>query len=297
MQNKMREYTKSSSLYEERNKCTEKFYISEKTNLKIDKLYNAYFMYDYKMNNNKTIIEEFTNENRLILNKSQRNVLSSMIKSNFSIFKIEDINSTKAIIKDYFTDKKIIVEDVDLAKKVKNNDSIITRIVNIQGMNILVQEYIKVSKSNIKIILENINKLHKNNKTIKSLKEFINCNSEIIYYFAQQIILHDESYVVTQVNLEKVKSKENKKEDDNLNIYNILKDNMEDKYLQKGIDLWDEFKKSNKSIKGSENGWAAAIEYYIKKAAGETVTQVQVSEKYEVSPSTLGKRYKALRVS
>ena len=41
----------------------------EKTNLKIDKLYNAYFMYDYKMNNNKTIIEEFTNENRLILNK------------------------------------------------------------------------------------------------------------------------------------------------------------------------------------------------------------------------------------
>ena len=57
------------------------------------------------------------------------------------------------------------------------------------------------------------------------------------------------------------------------------------------------FKESNKSIKGSENGWAAAIEYYIKKAAGETVTQVQVSEKYEVSPSTLGKRYKALRVS
>ena len=78
---------------------------------------------------------------------------------------------------------------------------------------------------------------------------------------------------------------------------NILKNNIEDKYLQKGLDLWNKFKKSNTSIKGSENGWAAAVEYYIKKDAGETITQAQVSQKYEVSSRTLGKRYKALKVS
>ena len=63
------------------------------------------------------------------------------------------------------------------------------------------------------------------------------------------------------------------------------------------VNLWNKFKKTNTSIKGSENGWAAAVEYYIKKDAGETITQAQVSQKYEVSSRTLGKRYKALKVS
>ena len=80
-------------------------------------------------------------------------------------------------------------------------------------------------------------------------------------------------------------------------LLNYIKNNIEDKYLQKGLDLWNKFKKTNTSIKGSENGWAAAVEYYIKKDAGETITQAQVSQKYEVSSRTLGKRYKALKVS
>ena len=50
-------------------------------------------------------------------------------------------------------------------------------------------------------------------------------------------------------------------------------------------------------VKGSENGWAAAVEYHIKKVAGENITQAQISKKYEISPSTLGKRYKDLKVS
>ena len=54
---------------------------------------------------------------------------------------------------------------------------------------------------------------------------------------------------------------------------------------------------ASKFLKGSENGWAAAVEYYIKKDAGEAITQAEVSEKYEISPRTLGKRYKELRIS
>ena len=77
----------------------------------------------------------------------------------------------------------------------------------------------------------------------------------------------------------------------------MLKNNMEEKYLQKALDLWKKFVQCNKSIKGSENGWAAAVEYYIKKDAGEAITQAEVSEKYEISPRTLGKRYKELRIS
>ena len=130
------------------------------------------------------------------------------------------------------------------------------------------------------------------------IKEMLIYNSDLIYKFAQQIILNDESYIVTPLSFNMDNINSNKSDcEQNQNIYDILKNNIEEKYLQKGLDLWKEYSKSNKSIKGSENGWAAAVEYYIKKDAGETITQAQVSEKYEISPRTLGKRYKQLRVS
>lgn len=298
MENKIYEYARSSSFYGDRVKVIQQFHISQDSNLKIDKLYNTYFINDYKTINGNTIIERFADNNKLTLNKSQRNVLLSMIKSNIGIFKIEDINATKTILRDYFTDNKITVEDVNLVKNLNKDDSIISRIVNVQGMNIFVQDYVKVTKKNMKIILENIKQLYNNyNKKVKNKKEFLYYNSEIIYNFAQQIILNDESYLISPVTLEKTKLKKESKEELGVNIYDILKNNIEDKYLQKGLDLWNKFKKSNTSIKGSENGWAAAVEYYIKKDAGETITQAQVSQKYEVSSRTLGKRYKALKVS
>ena len=279
-------------------KAIQQFHISQDSNLKIDKLYNTYFINDYKTINGNTIIERFADNNKLTLNKSQRNVLLSMIKSNIGIFKIEDINATKTILRDYFTDNKITVEDVNLVKNLNRYDSIISRIVNVQGMNIFVQDYVKVTKENMKIILENVNQLYNTcNKKVKNKKEFLYYNSEVIYNFAQQIILNDESYLISPVTLEKTKLKKESKEELGVNIYDILKNNIEDKYLQKGLDLWNKFKKTNTSIKGSENGWAAAVEYYIKKDAGETITQAQVSQKYEVSSRTLGKRYKALKVS
>lgn len=56
-------------------------------------------------------------------------------------------------------------------------------------------------------------------------------------------------------------------------------------------------KKIHENIKGAENGWAAAVEYYVKKEAGQPITQVQISKKYDISSSTLGKRYKDLKIS
>ena len=298
MENKIYEYSKASSLEEHREKCIKKFYISQESNLKIDKLYNTYLIYDYRNDNGNIIINMFSKDNKLALNTSQKNILSSMIKSNVSIFKIEDMTTTKMTIRDYFTDNKLIVEDVDLFKSLNVNENIIGRFVNIQGMNILVDDFVKVSNANIKIILENIKQLYKQNNNMKSIKEMLIYNSDLIYKFAQQIILNDESYIVTPLSFNMNNINSNKSDcEQNQNIYDILKNNIEEKYLQKGLDLWKEYSKSNKSIKGSENGWAAAVEYYIKKDAGETITQAQVSEKYEISPRTLGKRYKQLRVS
>ena len=300
MENKICEYSKSSSFHKYREECLKKFHISQESNCMLDKQYNTYFMHDYRNDKGNTITNMFINDNKLTLNKNQRNILSSMMKSNVSIFKIEDIGTTKSIIRDYFNDNKIIVEDIDAFKNLKVGESIIGRPINVQGMNIMVDECIKVSNKNVSIILDSIKQSYKanNNKKLKNIKEFVIYNSELIYKFAQQILLNDESYVVNSLNTN-IKNMTETKVDNNLdvNIYDVLKSNIEDKYLQKGLDLWKGFLKSNKSIKGNENGWAAAIEYYIKKDAGEIITQAQVSEKYEISPRTLGKRYKELRAS
>lgn len=299
MENKIYEYSKTSSFYNDREECKKKFHISQEGNSTIDKLYNTYFIYDYKNHKGNTITKMFIDDNKLTLSKNQRNLLSSMLKANIGIFKIENIGITKSIIRDYFNDNKIVVEDVDAFKNLKVGESIIGRTVNVQGMNILVDEYIKVSDKNLKIIIDNIMQLYKSNsQKVKSIKEFVIYNSELIYKFGQQILLNDKSYIADPLNAQvknEIETKDNNNSD--TNIYDALRNNMEEKYLQKGLDLWKEFIKSNKSIKGSENGWAAAIEYYIKKNAGEIITQAQVSEKYEISPRTLGKRYKELRAS
>lgn len=299
MENKIYEYSKTSSFYSDREECGKRFHISQESNSKIDKLYNTYFMYDYRNNKGNTIIKMFIDDNKLTLSKNQITLLSAMLKANISIFKIENIGITKSIIRDYFNDNKIVVEDIDAFKNLNVGESIIVRVVNVQGMNILVDECIKVSDKNLKIILDNVKQLYKSNsKKAKSIKEFVIYNSEIIYKFGQQILLNNKSYISNPLNTQvknEIVSKDSNNSD--VNIYDALRHNMEEKYLQKGLDLWKEFIKSNKSIKGSENGWAAAIEYYIKKDAGEIITQAQVSEKYEISPRTLGKRYKELRAS
>lgn len=299
MENKIYEYSNASSFHNDRKACAKKFYISKERNSTIDKQYNTYFINDYGNNKGNTIINMFIDDNKLTLNKSQRSILSSMIKTNVSMFRIEDIGTTKSIIRDYFNDNKIIVQDIDVFETLKVGESIIGRPINVQGINILVDECIKVSDKNVKIILDNISQLYKiSDEKVKNIKEYVNCNSELLYKFGQQISLNKESYIVSPLKNHTQNITEAKVNDNSdVNIYDTLKNNIEEKYLQKGLDLWKEFIKSNKSIKGGENGWAAAIEYYIKKDAGEVITQAQVSEKYEISPRTLGKRYKELRAS
>ena len=85
--------------------------------------------------------------------------------------------------------------------------------------------------------------------------------------------------------------------EDDCKVCTMLRQNVEAEYLDSCIAFWNEYKEANGEVKGSENGWAAAVEYHIKKVAGETITQAQISKKYEISPSTLGKRYKDLKIS
>lgn len=301
IENKINEYSRKEIFSKELNRCKDKFYISDNTDIKINKLFNTYFIYDFITSSNKRLINLFIDENQFTLNKIQKNILRGILKSNISLFNVEQTSITKSIVRDCFTNERITIEDIDLFNNFKSGENIIARLVNIQGMNILVDYCIGLSDENLHIIVDNIKSIYeKQNKDFKNIKEFLLNNSDLIYQFTQQILLNDASYIVKPLNVNNElndNEEENIQKEDSIDICSILKNNIEEKYLQKSMDLWKSFTDMRKSIKGSENGWAAAIEYYIKKDAGETITQVEISKKYEISPRTLGKRYKELRAS
>lgn len=299
MESKIYEYSNSSDFHNDKIECKNRFYVSNENNSIIDKQYSTYFMYDYKTYEGNTVVKKFINDNMSTLNRVQKNILSSILKSNISIFRVEEIESTKLVIRDYFNNNKTTIEYIESLKNIKVGGSIIARVINIQGINILLDNCINIPDKNLQVILNNISQLYKSqDNQVNDIKEFVNLNSELVYKFAQQILLNH------QINIENVDNSKlqdfaESKLDNNLdvNIYDVLKSNIESKYLQKGLELWRKFINSKDTIKGSQNGWAAAIEYYIKKDAGEVITQAQISQKYEISPRTLGKRYKDLKVS
>lgn len=301
LSNKIVDYSNRIVFKDDKESCKKDFYISTSNNEKINKLFMTYYIQDYITSNKKVIANMYIEEYNTMLNKNQKSILLGMINSYLSVFKIEEIKTTQSIIQDVFTEERIVIEDIDLFNVLSVGDNIIGRPVNTQGMNIFLDPIIKISCENTQKIKDNIYALHKNSnyEFSTNIKEFLVYNSEIIYKYAQQILINgelnfDDSLIISN---DKNNEEYKKEEKNNIDIYGILKENMEEKYLQQGIDLWTKFMEVKKSIKGSESGWAAAIEYYIKKDAGEVITQVQVSQKYEISPRTLGKRYKELKVS
>ena len=85
-------------------------------------------------------------------------------------------------------------------------------------------------------------------------------------------------------------------EKEDCKVYNLLISKVEQKYKDKCIKLWKKLKKTKKMNNGSENGWAAAIEYSVKKSIDESVTQSEISKKYNISSKTVSKRYKEILI-
>lgn len=64
--------------------------------------------------------------------------------------------------------------------------------------------------------------------------------------------------------------------------------------IENGLQLWRDFKKEYKSIRGKTEGWAAAVEYTINRLDFINLTQKEIGEKYGVSSSTVAAKYKLI---
>ena len=116
------------------------------------------------------------------------------------------------------------------------------------------------------------------------MKTFLIHHTHILYKYMQQLLEPSIADYLKKQKEEKMdKLAEVAVTEDDCKVCTVLKQNVEAEYLNSCIDFWNDFKEANGEVKGSENGWAAAVEYHIKKVAGQVITQAQISKKYEMS--------------
>ena len=298
---KIYEYSRQDKFKEEYEKAKEMFYIidDEKINSKFDRFFNTYFIQDHIMESKKFITVDFYEENRDDINFGEVQILRNLFESYVSIYEIKEILDGKILLKDCLTDREVYTEDVKLLADFKVGSFIIARIVDIEDTSILIDITISISDGVKDVIINDINALFNQYQDLyKDMNNFLVHHTHILYKYMQQLLEPSVANYLKKQKEEKMdKLAEVEVNENECKVCTMLRQNVEDEYLDSCIDFWNKFKQENGEVKGSENGWAAAVEYHIKKVSGESITQAKISKKYEISPSTLGKRYKDLKVS
>ena len=300
-------YSRKDKFYDEYVNAQHKFYIvdDKDINAKFNSFFNTYYLQDYITSENKTIAISFFEENKNKLNIIEKNILKSKLKSYITIYKILNIEEDKALLKDLILDKETYIEDINVLKDLKVGELIIGRIANVVEVNKFIDTVLSISEKIKDAIMVDVNNIYEKNKDVyKEMDTFLVYNTNIFYKYIQQLIdpkigtyLKEKKEASnTQVNNVE-KEADTKKIDetqDKCEVKNLITENIEDAYLEVALTIWDEYKNNNE-VKGTENGWASAVEYHTKKEDGINVTQSAIAKKYKVSPSTLGKRYKEIK--
>ena len=296
---KLHEFSRNEKFKSEFERAKETFFImeDEEINAKFERFFNTYFIQDHIMQNKKVMTVEFFEENKDNLDIAERDILRSLFESYVSVYEVKEIKDEKVILKDCLNDKEICTEDINLLKDFKVGSPMIARVVTVGDTNILIDITISISEAIKDIIVSDIKTLFSQYEDIyKDMKTFLIHHTHILYKYIQQLLEPSiAEYLKAQREEKATKAQAVEVSEDDCKVITMLKQNIEEEFLQDGINFWNEYKKAQGEVKGAENGWAAGVEYYVKKEAGQTITQAQIAKKYEISPSTLGKRYKDLK--
>ncbi|WP_199534046.1 YecA family protein [Romboutsia weinsteinii] len=295
---KIYKFAQQDKFNSEREKAKEMFYIveNENTSEKFERFFNTYFIQDHIMEDKKVMTVEFFEENKMNLNKVEMDILRSLFESYVSIYEVKEILDGKVLLEDCLTKQEVHTDDVNLLKDFNVGDCMIARMVTIEDVSILIDITISISESVKDVIANDITTLFAQYEDIyKDIKTFLIHHTHILYKYIQQLL--DPTVAEHLKNQREQKSsQQGEVVEDDCNVCSMIRNNADKEDVDACIAFWKSFKESQGEVKGSENGWAAAVEYHIKKESGQTVTQAQISKKYDISPSTLGKRYKDLKI-
>ena len=304
---RIQEYSKQDKFKEEYEKAKEMFYIveDESINAKFERFFNTYFVQDHIMESKKVMTVDFYEANRDNLNTKEVEILRNLFESYVGIYEVKEVLDGQILLTDCLTQKEVYTEDVNLLKDFKVGSCMIARIVSVEDTSILIDVTISISNAVKDIICSDIvNLFNQYEDLYKDMSTFLIHHTHILYKYMQQLLDPSIAEYLKQQKEEKMNkatqevalTSEDSNEDE-CRVCFALRQNVEKDNIDSCIAFWNEYKQIHGEVKGSENGWAAAVEYHIKKVAGENITQAQISKKYEISPSTLGKRYKDLKVS
>ncbi|SHH03329.1 YecA family protein [Tepidibacter thalassicus] len=298
---KLYSYSRKERFYDEYLKAQERFYIlkDDEINNKFLSFFNTYYLHDFITSTNKTMAILFYEENKNNLNVIEKNILREKIKSYISVYEIISIEEDKVVLKDLILNSETYVEDVNIFESLNVGELIIGRIAKVVEVNKFIDTILSISPKIKDVIIKDINNMYEKSKSIyKDMITFLIYNTNIFYKYIQQLIEPKVGeYLKSNKKDGNVDKSEKVKEnsDNSCSVEELVKGNIEDEYLEVALTVWREYKNSNEKIKGNENGWASALEYYAKKEKGASVTQGEIAKKYKVSPSTLGKRYKEIK--
>ena len=278
---KLYEFSRDEKFKEEYEKARETFFImeDEEINSKFERFFNTYFIQDHIMENKKVLTVEFFEENKDNLNMLEREILRSLFESYVSVYEVKDIKDEKILLKDCLNDVELYTEDVNLLKDFTIGSPMIARVIKVGDTNILIDITISISEAIKDIIVSDIKNLFAQYEDIyKDMKTFLIHHTHILYKYIQQLLEPSIAEYLKNQRAEKsskAESVEVCESDDK--VITMLKQNIEDEFIQSSIDFWNGYKASNGEVKGAENGWAAGVEYYVKKEAGKSITQAQIA--------------------
>ncbi|MDR0880347.1 MAG: SEC-C domain-containing protein [Clostridioides sp.] len=307
-------------------KVREIFYVmdDEDINSKFEVFFNTYFLQDHIMENKKVITVEFFEANKDNLTQSEIDILTNLFESYLSVFEIKEITDGKVVLEDCMTGVEVTTADVNLLRAFKSGSYIIARPVKVGDMHLLIDITLSITAEVKDVVVNDLNNLYSQYANVyNDVKVFLIYHTNIIYKYIQQLLdgrvadyLRAEGTRMAQEIEKKAQDREVQSKDVSgqakysevdpavenseavSSVSELLLSSSSQNITSDCVSFWEDYRNNNEDVdKYSDNSWAAAVEYYMKKENGEVATQSEIAKKYGTSAGTLGKRYKDIKSS
>lgn len=285
------------------------------SNSAANRFFASYFIYDYPIIDNVSFAELALKDGGFT--QEEYNLIANLINSSPSLFDIAKMDDNYVVLKDAFTGKEYTTIDGDLLKDFTIGDTILGRPVLIGDSYLLIDLTIRILPAIREVIATSLLKEYEKLDSDRiSLELFVSLNS--LYFYRYMLYLLDtidgedksdegEGSIESESDSSTNEELDNASESSISNsVVEIDEDSAEGKVkkiIENTVDDKEELKEilsivdsvyGKIEIKGREKGWSAAFDYYYRKSNKSGVTQADVAGIYNVSISTLAKRYKEI---
>ncbi|MEG2354358.1 MAG: protein translocase, partial [Clostridium sp.] len=170
-----------------------------------------------------------------------------------SIYEVKEILDGKVLLRDCIADKEVYTDDINLLKDFEVGSCMIARMVEVDGISILIDITISISASVKDVIVNDIMHLFKQYEDLyKDIKTFLIQHTHILYKYMQQLLEPSVAeYLKSQKEI-KDKKVEQIVQDD-CKVSNVIRQNAEQEDIDACISFWNEYKNQHGDVKGSEN--------------------------------------------